>query len=232
MALGHYQFETLHPFIDGNGRMGRLIAQLRLMEGGALSQPMLNLSPYLQRRGDEYRQELRAVSATGDLERWILFLLEALATQAKAAVTRAGRLLELRSQMVAEVRAARISGVALRITEGLVEYPAVTPTTASQQYGVTYQAANTAIDRLVNIGLLQEVTGKKYGRLFLAMRVIGLLEDVTSGAKGSGRSRRSFAARSARICWWSVKDQATPFRPAPPGSRHGFARREESNPTF
>jgi Fic family protein len=95
IAIGHYQFETLHPFIDGNGRIGRLVAQLQLVEGLVLRYPILNLSPYLEPRGDEYRGRLRELSCSGDWEPWLVFFLEALRNQAEVATLRTSSLLQL-----------------------------------------------------------------------------------------------------------------------------------------
>jgi len=175
IAVGHYQFETLHPFIDGNGRMGRLAAQLQLVEEGVLQQPIVNLSPYLEPRGDEYREHLRELSATGDWDPWLTFFLKAILQQVEAASNRTPALLELRDEFIDESKRSGIRGVAVDIAGGLIGYPVTTPTFAADAYKVTYQAANSAIGRLEEIGILREVTGKSYGRLFVAPRVLSLI---------------------------------------------------------
>jgi Fic family protein len=175
IATGHYQFETLHPFIDGNGRMGRLVAQLQLVEGKALTHPILNLSPYLEPRGDEYRERLRDLSATGDWDPWLAFFLEALLAQAEGASKRTTALLALRDEFINAVKERGIRGVALDVAAGLIGYPVITATFASKTYGVTFPAANTAIRRLMDIGILRELTGKSYGRIFAAPRVLALI---------------------------------------------------------
>lgn len=175
IAVGHYQFEALHPFIDGNGRMGRLVAQLQLVEGGILEYPTLNLSPYLEPRGEEYRERLRELSATGDWDYWLRFFFEAMRTQAEVASRRTSLLLELRDEFLAAAKTEGIRGVALDIAGGLIGYPVTTPTFAAREYDVTYPAANTAIGRLEQLGILREVTGKSYGRLFVAPRVLDLI---------------------------------------------------------
>ncbi len=175
VAVGHYQFETLHPFIDGNGRMGRLVAQLQLVEGGILRHPILNLSPYLEPRGDEYREHLRELSATGDWDPWVTFFLIALRVQAEVASRRTVALLRLRDEFLEIAKNQRIRGVGVEIAGGLIGYPVITATFAANIYGVTYPAANTAIARLEAAGILREVTGKSYGRLFIAPRVLDLI---------------------------------------------------------
>ena len=175
IAVGHYQFEALHPFIDGNGRLGRLVAQLQLVEGGILEYPILNLSPYLEPRGEDYRERLRELSASGDWDRWLSFFVEAIRTQAEVASRRTSSLLELRDEFIAIVKKQGIRGVALDIAGGLIGYPVTTPTFAARAYEVTYPAANSAIARLEEVGILEEVTGKPYGRLFVAPRVLALI---------------------------------------------------------
>ena len=180
VAAGHYQFETLHPFIDGNGRMGRLVAQLQLVEEGVLRHPILNLSPYLEPRGEEYREHLRDVSATGRWDTWFRFFFDAVLAQARTASKRTTALLALRDEFMKTVRAHGIRGVALDIASGLIGYPLMSPTFASRTYKVTYPAANTAIGRLVDIGILSEITGRRYGRIFAAPRVLQLISPGAS----------------------------------------------------
>ena len=175
IAIGHYQFEALHPFIDGNGRMGRLVAQLQLVEGKVLAYPILNLSPYLEPRADEYRETLRELSVTGDRDPWLSFFLNAMRTQAEVASHRTQSLLLLREELIDIVKKQGIRGVAVDIAGGLIGYPVTTPTFAARAYGVTYPAANSAIGRLERVGILQELTGKSYGRLFVAPRVLSLI---------------------------------------------------------
>jgi Fic family protein len=120
IAIGHYQFEALHPFIDGNGRMGRLVAQLQLVEGKVLACPILNLSPYLEPRADEYRESLRELRVTGDRDPWLSFFLNAMLTQAEVASHRTQSLLLLRDELIDIVKKQGIRGVAVDIAGGLI----------------------------------------------------------------------------------------------------------------
>lgn len=176
VAAGHYQFETLHPFNDGNGRLGRLIAILQLVEDGALQHPVLYISPYLEARRDEYVDHLSNVSATGDFDRWIAFFARALQHQADDALTRTQRLLQLREEMVSRLRATRVRGAALPIAESLIGYPIIDVNEAARVGGVSYQAANTAVARLCELGILREITGGSYGRLFACRDVMRIIE--------------------------------------------------------
>lgn len=189
VAAGHYQFETLHPYTDGNGRMGRLIAILQLIDRGALSHHFMTISPYFEARRTEYTEHLRRVSRTGDFDPWIRFFATGLRRQAEEALQQVRDLLDWRDRTVAELRDQRVKGVALEIAEDLVAHPAVTPTRASDMYGVTYPAANAAISRLEEHGVLTEITGRSYDRVFLATGVVVIIgrssEPAGSGAEST-----------------------------------------------
>lgn len=176
MALGHYQFETLHPFNDGNGRLGRLICVLQLAACGELRVPVLNLSPWLEHRRREYQDHLLQISMTGRFDPWIRFFCEAVRAQAVLAVDRIDALLDWKEHAVGQLRGANVRGVAVRIVEDLIGYPMITPTSASDMYGVTYPAANTAIRRLERLGILQERTGRRYARVFAAKDVLRIID--------------------------------------------------------
>lgn len=178
MALGHYQFETLHPFNDGNGRLGRLVCVLQLAHRGELRVPVLNLSPWLEGRRRQYQDHLLSVSATGDFEPWIRFFSEAVRVQAVRAVEKIDALHDWRDEALAQLLNADVRGVAVRIVEDLLGYPLITATPTAERYGVSYQAANTAIRRLVQLGILEERTGRKYGRVFAARRVLNIINSA------------------------------------------------------
>jgi Fic family protein len=175
VALAHYQFETLHPFIDGNGRVGRLLIVLTLVEGGDLRIPLLNVSPYFENARDEYISHLRVISETGDFEPWVAFFAEAVQEQSELALRRAEELVDVRDAIINELHEVGIRGVAIRIAEDTVSNPFITPSRAAEKFGVTYEAANSAISRLEAQGVLREMTGRSYGRLFMAPRVIDVL---------------------------------------------------------
>ncbi len=177
VALGHYQFETLHPFIDGNGRVGRMLVTLTLIEGGELRVPLLNVSPYFEEHRDEYVDLLRAVSETGDFEPWIRFFSAAVRSQSERALEKADRLIAAREVILDELHEAGKRGVALRIAEDLIATPIVTPARASERYSVSFQAANAAVADLVSRGVLREITGRPYARLFAAPRIVDVIAE-------------------------------------------------------
>lgn len=176
-ALAHYQFETLHPFHDGNGRLGRILAILQLIAGGAIHYPNLALSAWLEEHGTEYRDGLAAVSATGDFDPWVRLLARAVAEQAERERTRVDHLLTLREELVNRTRQAGLRGLAIQITEDLIGFPLARVRDLSERYGVTFEAANRAVARLVEQGVLQQIGDRSYGRIFAAREVVNILRD-------------------------------------------------------
>jgi Fic family protein len=175
-ALGHYQFETLHPYTDGNGRLGRLIVALQLVAFNALRLPVLNLSPWLKRREDEYKALLLQTSQTGDFNPWAQFFVRAVAEQAEDAIRRIDALQDLKTAMLARLREVRAKGVVLDVVEDLIGYPVITISEAAALHGVTFPPAAAAIQRLVELGFLTELTGRQYGRVFGCTGVMQLLD--------------------------------------------------------
>jgi Fic family protein len=170
-AVGHYQFETLHPFSDGNGRLGRLIVVLQLIEAGTLAYPVLNLSPWLKPRKEQYKSLLLDVSATGDYDPWVHFFATAVEAQAADMVQRIEELLTVREEMLQTVRENRRHGFVVEIIEDLIGYLSLTPSTTAKRHGVQYKTANDAFAKLEEMGILAEITDKKYGRIFVCPRV-------------------------------------------------------------
>lgn len=175
-ALAHYQFETLHPFNDGNGRIGRLLVVVQLLQSRAIHEPLLTVSPWFERRRRDYQDALQAVSETGEWDPWVAFFAEAIRAQAVETARKVDNLLAFQAEARVTVRERRIRGIGAQIAEDLIGRPIVTPSWAARHYGVTYPAANTAIDRLVDAGLLRETTGRRYARSFACDPVIRILE--------------------------------------------------------
>jgi Fic family protein len=175
-ALGHYQFETLHPYHDGNGRLGRLIIVLQLIYAGALTYPILNLSPWLEPRKDQYKDLLLAVSRTGELDPWVQFFATGMAWSCDDAVRRIEELIRIREQMIDTLRTDGAKGVVLDIVDDLLEYPVITITEAASKHHVTYPPANSAIQRMVRLGILTEITGRSYGRAYGCQAVMRAIE--------------------------------------------------------
>jgi Fic family protein len=175
MALAHYQFETLHPYADGNGRLGRLIGLLQLIEDGSLATPSLNLSPWFEARKDAYMDSLLQVTFTGDFDRWVQFYATAVLDQAQEGVRTIQSLVEFKELTVANLRSSGVRGSALEIAENLIGYPVLDVTTASYMTGKTFESANNAVARLVNEGVLREITGRRINRLFICYPVMEIV---------------------------------------------------------
>jgi len=174
-AVGHYQFETLHPFSDGNGRLGRLVVVLQMIEAGTLTYPVLNLSPWLKARKSEYKDHLLKVSETGDYDPWVRFFSTAVEAQAEDMVQRVEELLTAREQMLSLVRSNRLRGMAIDLVEDLIGYSSITASAAATLHNVTYKAANDAIKKLVELGILVEITRASYGRIFVCPQVSSIV---------------------------------------------------------
>ena len=176
LALLHYQFEAIHPFHDGNGRVGRLLVTLGLCAEGLISQPLLYLSAYFERRRSQYYQLLLGVSQRGDWTAWVRFFLEGVADQAGDALRRAASLLELRETLRRRLPGGRASSSLLRLVDGLFQSPALTAGAVARLLGVSARAAQQNIDKLVRAGILTETTGRPRNRVFAALEIIRAVE--------------------------------------------------------
>lgn len=177
-ALAHYQFECLHPFGDGNGRVGRLVIILQLLQAGALSAPSLTISPWLLKRRDEYQDHLLEVSRTGDWNPWVTFFCTALQEQCDAHVAVAQQLLDWMTSIRTQLHERHWGGVITKIAEHLIDWPIVTARFVVDEFKVSNPTAQHAIDRLVEIGALREMTGRNYRRIFGATDVMRIVEGL------------------------------------------------------
>lgn len=162
IAMAHYQFETLHPFSDGNGRLGRLIVTLQLVTEGALTYPLLNLSPWLEPRKDEYKDLLLGISKTGDFDPWIRFFCEAVDHQAQDGVCRIEELLAFQAQLRQQLVEKQARGVVNAVADSLLGYPIITIPEVAELHRVTYPPAKNAIMTLVGLGALREMPGRHF----------------------------------------------------------------------
>jgi Fic family protein len=176
-ALGHYQFETLHPFSDGNGRLGRLLITLQLIHAGVLTQPVLNLSPWFEPRRAAYVDHLMTLSSTGDYNPWVSFFAQAVAARSRAASRTISALLAARDRFLTKLRGVGAQGVVLDLAGDLIGFPRITVTRAAEQYDVTYPAANNAVSKLVSLGVLREITGSNYSRVFACDEVYNIIRE-------------------------------------------------------
>ena len=176
-GLVHYQFETIHPFLDGNGRLGRLLVVFFLVERGVLPQPLLYLSAYLERERDEYIRRLQAVRETGDYEGWLEFFLAGVATQAEAALQSAEALLRLGDEFRERLRRIRARGSAVDAAEGLIGNPFVTALRLAETLGITRQGAQYVISKLERAGIVTVDERGERSTLYVAREVLDLLEE-------------------------------------------------------
>jgi Fic family protein len=186
LALAHYQFETIHPFLDGNGRIGRLLVPLALCQRGVLERPMLYLSAYFERHRSRYYHLLFETSATGDPTPWINFFLDGVAHQSQDAEERTVTLVDLQRDIREELLTAKVTNTALRLAESLLDRPYVTAKRVTRQFDVTPPTAQKAIDSLVDQGILTEVTGRKRNRVYLSPRIMDAVYGTTHDGTNEG----------------------------------------------
>jgi Fic family protein len=182
IGLAHAQFETIHPFLDGNGRIGRLLITFLLCESGALRKPVLYLSHYFKRHRAEYYDRLQAVRDRGDFESWLAFFLRGVAEVSVTAAATAGQILELREQhrRAITTRMGRAAGNGHRVLDQLYEQPIVSVTTVRDLLGTTFAGANQIVRRLVDLKVLAEITGQARHRRFRYDGYIKLFEEGTT----------------------------------------------------
>ncbi len=173
IALFHYQFEAIHPFMDGNGRVGRLVIALQLQE--VLPQPLLYLSGYFERHRRDYLAHLHAVSQTGSWILWIDFFLQGVVEQAQEATQRSHELLDLLERYQDWASASPRSGNLRNLIELLFEQPVIAAADVSDRLGVTTRGANQLVQRLVDQGILTEITGRQRNRRFAAREIIAIV---------------------------------------------------------
>jgi Fic family protein len=176
LALVHYQFEAIHPFADGNGRIGRLLISLLLCHEKLLPQPLLYLSAFFERQRQRYYSLLLKVSQEGAWKSWIHFFLEGVAEQAADAVWRAGKLLELSVQFRERLARARASALLLRMADDLFQYPAMTIGGTASNLNISWRAASLIIAKLVNARIVEEVTGRGRNRIFVSGPILNLID--------------------------------------------------------
>jgi len=172
-ALMHEQFEAIHPFLDGNGRVGRLMITLFLIERGRLTQPLLYLSAYIERHRREYYDRLQAVRTDGDWMGWLRFFLVGVEEIAREAIGQAGRLMDLRARWRERLR--DYPKVA-QLIDALLVNPYMSVARAQRILKVSNPTARQAVARLEKAGMLTEITGREWGRLYLARPILRVIE--------------------------------------------------------
>jgi len=179
-ALAHVQFETIHPFLDGNGRLGRLLITLILCERQVLREPMLYLSLFFKTHRHAYYDLLNRVRIEGDWEAWLDYFAEAVAVTAGQAVDTVQRLDALACQDRVRIQSLRrAAGSALRVHHELLRRPVVTSRTLEKQTGLSHVTVNQTLDHLCRLGLTKELTGHKRNRVFSYSAYLAILNEGT-----------------------------------------------------
>ena len=179
IGLIHAQFETIHPFLDGNGRIGQLLITFLLCQSTVLTRPVLYISHYFKRNRSEYYDRLQSVRDHGTWEEWLKFFLTGVAEVSLEATETARKIVELRERHRADItnQFGRAAGSGLRILEHLFERPLVSVKTVADTLDVTFASANSLVDRFLAIGVLREITGQKRYRMFSFDNYINLFAD-------------------------------------------------------
>ena len=172
IALIHYQFEAIHPFLDGNGRIGRLLISLLLVHWGLLPLPLLYLSAYFEAHRQEYYSLLMAISERGAWHEWLTYFLRGVAEQANDANARAKKLQDLQVDYRKRLMETRASTLPLKLMEYLFDVPAITVPEAQRLLSVTYRAAKLNIEKLVESGILRQADDNAYGKMFVCDDVV------------------------------------------------------------
>lgn len=179
VALAHAQFETIHPFLDGNGRIGRLLITFLLVERKLQRRPVLYLSHFFKRRRSEYYERLQSVRDEGDWEGWLAFFLQGVAEVSEEATRTASAILQMREEYRSVIarELGRAAGNGHRVMDKLFDHPLITVATVRDWLKCTPAAANNLVGRLAKIGLLREVTGFARNRRFRFDPYLRLFEE-------------------------------------------------------
>lgn len=175
IALAHYQFEAIHPFVDGNGRVGRLLISLYLIERGILPAPLLYLSAYFERTRSRYYALLRGVTDRGEWSPWLEYFLEGVARMSEDVIRRAEKINALLG--IWQRRLAGTPRAAQLLAPRLAENPYVTATSAAKRLGVAFTTAQRAIGVLEGMGMVRQVAGAKRDRVYCARSLLAILEE-------------------------------------------------------
>jgi len=179
-GLAHVQFETIHPFLDGNGRVGRLLITFLLCHAGVIQEPLLYLSLYFKQNRPRYYELLDEVRRTGDWEAWLAFFIDGVQKTAEGAVSTAQRLADMFKADRARIEpTGRRAGSALRVHEALKARPILSMPETCRSTGLSFPAAASAMDLLTGLGIARELTGKRRNRLFVYDQYLSTLNEGT-----------------------------------------------------
>ncbi|MFN0243635.1 MAG: Fic family protein [Planctomycetota bacterium] len=178
VALTHYQFECIHPFRDGNGRLGRLLIVLELCRTKQVTRPWVYVSDYLESNRDVYKDALLAVSQDGEWEAWIRFMLRGFAASADDALHRMDRILALREELRAAVTGPRSSSLMLELIDDLFERPVISVKRACALLDITHTAVRRHLAKLVDLGVIEPLPDIGREQYWIARRILAVSEDA------------------------------------------------------
>lgn len=179
-ALIHYQFETIHPFLDGNGRLGRLLILLYLMDKQMIDTPVLYVSYFLKKNQIEYYDRMGEVRRTGNYEQWVAFFLEAVANAASDALSAIKRLSKLHDENVSKLPKSKRKQDNLRIVfDYLEQHPIIDIKKTAEALSLSYNTVSTAIKKLIDLGIVKETTNAARNRVFVYEEYLGILKEGT-----------------------------------------------------
>lgn len=180
IALIHYQFETIHPFLDGNGRVGRLMILLYLMEQGYISKPIIYISYFLKKNQIEYYDRISEVRRSGNYEQWIAFFLEAVSAAAKDSLATVEKLSELHDRNSGKLPiTTRTNDNVRRVFDYIEQYPIIDIKRTAAALEVSYNTASAAVGKLVHVGILKETTNAARNRVFAYEEYLEILRKDT-----------------------------------------------------
>lgn len=180
-GLVHAQFETIHPFLDGNGRVGRLLITFLLVHRGVLHRPLLYLSHYLKRYRAEYYDRLMALRLQGDWEGWLKFLLRGVAETAEEATATARAIVQMREQHRRLIQERRLTVNSFRLLDLMFQRPILNVALASGELQIAFQTANSLLKQFERLGLLRETTGAQRSRRYAYVAYLDLFSDRAEG---------------------------------------------------
>lgn len=176
LAFIHYQFESIHPFVDGNGRIGRLLLSLLMVNWGILPLPLLYLSAYFEKNRQMYYERLLAVSQSGEWREWVVFFLQGIQQQAVDTAQRAKQMQDLHADWREKLQQIRSSMLAMRVADLLFEIPAVSANQVAKYCQVSHQSAMQALRKLEGLGWVHEITDHKRNRIYLADPIVSIMQ--------------------------------------------------------
>jgi Fic family protein len=177
LAFIHYQFEAIHPFLDGNGRIGRLLITLLMVQWNLLPMPLLYLSAFFEKHRQDYYELLLGVSEQGAWDEWLAFFLKGVSTQSSDGIDRARALKDLQAEWRKRVAQARASALLPKLVDSLFEYPVITVPHAQRVLDVTYRSAKLNVGKLVDAGILNQVGDAARNKIYVADEILQIVQD-------------------------------------------------------